>query len=109
MPDAHLPVMRGPFLSLYVELKDRKRYGTPEQRAMAAQLRAEGNAVIEAQGAEEFVGAVLGYLTLPKNRPSARAVCGPGSEPGTLEERIQRWRDRAHLMLTPDRRRRAND
>lgn len=103
LPDMHLPVMRGPFLSLYVELKVRGRYGTPEQRIMAEALRTRGHCVIECQGTEEVVAVVLGYLALPPNRPSVRAASGP-SFSGTLEERLRQWRERLMLILKPNRR-----
>jgi len=102
MPDLHLPVMRGPFIGLYIELKREGGRSTPEQRALHAELRAQGHCVIECHGVEEGLTTVLGYLALPTNRPSARAVCGPGLAPGlTLDQRIEKWRAAATALLTP--------
>lgn len=105
LPDLHLPVMRGPFISFWLELKRPGHYGTAGQRRMAELLGAQGNCVVEVQSVEEAIMATILYLSLGKNRPSARAVCGPGSEPGTLDERIRLWRARAHALLMPDRKR----
>ncbi|MCV4697551.1 VRR-NUC domain-containing protein, partial [Escherichia coli] len=42
VPDYHLPVARGGYLSLYLELKVDKNRTSPEQKAMIRDLRAEG-------------------------------------------------------------------
>jgi hypothetical protein len=102
MPDLHLPVMRGPFLSLYVELKVKGTYGKAHQRQLAALLRAEGHAVVEAQGTEEATSVIMGYLALPKNRPSVRPLGALGG--AKIVDALARWRDEAHAMLTPHRR-----
>lgn len=66
LPDLHLPVARGPFYSLYVEIKrDQYERSRPSQRFMQDQLRAAGHAVVEAHGVEEGVAPFLAYLTLP--------------------------------------------
>lgn len=102
MPDLHLPVMRGPFLSLYVELKIKGTYGRPAQREMAERLRAEGHAVVEVQGVEECVAAIMGYLALPKNRPSVRPLGNLGGV--KIVEALDRWRAEMHELLKPKRR-----
>lgn len=104
MPDLHLPVLRGPFIGLYVELKRPGEYATREQKVRHSKLRLAGHCVVECQGVEEAAAVFLGYLALPENRPSARAVCGRNAPTGTLEERITGWRERAYLMLKPERR-----
>jgi hypothetical protein len=107
MPDFHLPVMRGPFIGLYVELKVPGRYGTKAQRAIADALRAEGHCVLELQGVQEALNAIIGYLTLPLNRPSVRPIANEkffGKT--TLVERLADWRRRCHTMLAPLRPRR---
>jgi hypothetical protein len=65
MPDLCLPVARGPFIGLYLEIK---RPGTksarPSQRARADQLRAEGHCVLTIDDTQRGVDAVLRYLKL---------------------------------------------
>lgn len=97
--DLCLPVMRGPFLTLYVELKRAGNYGSPSQRALAETLRAEGHCVIECQGVEESSAVILGYLALPKNRPSVRPLGGSGP----IDEQLAVWRRVTSDILTPNR------
>jgi hypothetical protein len=96
MPDLHLPVARGPFIGLYVELKAPGKYGRPDQRRMAELLRAEGNCVIECRSVEHAVSVFAGYLALPKNRPSIRPL---GGFYGNIEDGIRRWRIECHELL----------
>jgi hypothetical protein len=99
-PDLHLPVMRGPFLGLWVELKKPGSYGTRDQRLMAEKLRAEGHAVVQCQSVQEGIDAIIGYLTLPKNRPSVRPIAGSGP----IEQQLTNWRAASLALLTPKRR-----
>lgn len=104
MPDLHLPVARGPFIGLYVELKVPGKYGTVAQRDTAELLRAQGQCVVECQGVEEALATFLGYLALPKNRPSLRPL---GAVAGNLTFALGRWRDECNHLLTPNRGRNA--
>jgi hypothetical protein len=102
MPDLHLPVMRGPFIGLYIEMKRKGTYGSKDQRGMAAALRSEGHCVVECQTAQECVDAVVGYLSLPYNRPSVRPL---GALHGRrIVEALARWQDEMQALLTPKRR-----
>lgn len=100
MPDLCLPVMRGPFASLYVELKVRGKYGSKAQREMAELLREQGHCVLECQGVQEGLDAFLGYLALDKNRPSVRPLAGSGP----IAQQLAYWRATAMAQLTPKRR-----
>ncbi len=104
LPDLHLPVMRGPFLTLYVELKRPGELMRPGQRARAAQLREQGHCVLEIQSVQDGITAFVSYLDLPPNRPSARALNGNRHFTGTLEERIHQWRAHLQDALQPARR-----
>jgi hypothetical protein len=70
MPDVHLPVARGPFIGLYLEFKQAGRYGQPEQRAIADQLRAAGHCVIEVQSCQEAIAVTFGYLGIVSPFPA---------------------------------------
>lgn len=100
MPDLHLPVMRGPFLTLYIEFKRPGDRSRSDQRAMADALRAEGHAVIECRGVEEGLSTILGYLALDKNRPSVRPLHGSGP----IDEQLKLWRAAAMALIAPKRR-----
>lgn len=80
VPDVHLPVMRGPFASLYVELKVPGETPTEGQRDMHDTLRQHHHCVLVCWSVEQFVASVLGYLALPKGEP--------GLHP-SLSDRIQ--------------------
>lgn len=95
-PDLHLPVMRGPFLSLFVELKVPGKHMRPGQKRLAELLRLEGNCVIESRSVDHAVSVFAGYLALPMNRPSIRPIAGFS---GKIEDGISRWRQECHLML----------
>jgi len=68
VPDLHLPVPRGPYSSLYIEMKNPgrggkgKAYPTAEQRAWHEMLRLYTNAVVVCWTAEEAQRVVLDYL-----------------------------------------------
>lgn len=105
LPDLQLPVMRGPYIGLWVEVKALGEYPNQHQRFMHTLLREQGHCVLVAQGAQETVECVLGYLALPLNRVSARPVPSDLKHLPTIDERIVKWREQCHAMLTPDRRR----
>ncbi len=66
-PDLNLPVARGPFIGLWIELKRPGEKPTEAQREMHRRLRGEGHAVVVNFSVEEVVAAVLGYLSLGRD------------------------------------------
>lgn len=63
VPDIVVPVARNGFHSLYVELKREKGGVVSEaQDVCHAELRAEGNCVIVANGAQQAIEAIVEYL-----------------------------------------------
>lgn len=95
MPDLHLPIARGPFIGLYVELKVRGRYGSEEQRACAEALRSQGHCVIECQGTQEGSDVFIGYLSLRSSSPEFW-TWAPAAQAA--------YRSQAEARLTPVRR-----
>ena len=69
VPDIHLPVARGYWHSLYLELKrgddDKLK---PDQEVWATKLREAGNYVALASGFVNACDIIVGYLTLPPHR-----------------------------------------
>jgi len=63
VPDIHLPVARGPYHSLYIELK-RQKGGrvSEEQRAWIAALNRAGNLAVVCNGFEEARQVIENYL-----------------------------------------------
>lgn len=70
VPDVHLPVARGGYHSLYVEMK--REYGgdgaTSEQKEWHAKLERWGNRVVIAHGFDEARMSIEEYLALPETR-----------------------------------------
>lgn len=66
MPDLCLPVARGGYHALYIELKTRnhKNHATKEQKKCIEELRAEGNRCEVAYGWEEAWDIIDDYLSL---------------------------------------------
>lgn len=63
VPDVHLPVARGGFNSLYVEMKrEGEERPTPEQLDWHRRLRARGNCVVVAVGFVAACDALVTYL-----------------------------------------------
>lgn len=104
VPDLHLPVARGGYHSLYIELK-RREGGTVSdaQKGWIADLRREGNCVAVCRGSEEAERVIVGYLggkvdekgndKRNTGEPACKGAdeaadrreereCGPGSEEG---------------------------
>lgn len=99
-PDLHLPVMRGPFLSLYLELKrEGEKVGTT-QRELHDLLRAQRNCVMSACGVEDGAAIVLGYLALPVNRPSVRPI-GRFFGGVKIPDALEAWVESCYLTLDP--------
>lgn len=69
VPDVHLPVARGGYHSLYIEMK--REYGgkgsSAEQVEWAKKLVRFGNRVVVAHGFDEARAAIEEYLALPKS------------------------------------------
>lgn len=65
LPDLHLPLARGPYIGLWIEVK---RPGTksarPSQRQMAVALRSEGHAVATVNDAQDGVDLIMAYLAM---------------------------------------------
>jgi len=66
IPDLHLPVARGRYNSLYIELKTQKGRLTADQAEVIALLEEENNKVVVAYGHEQAEKAIVKYLTLNK-------------------------------------------
>lgn len=67
VPDLCLPVVRGPFAGLYIEMKRQKgELANPQQRAYHDRLRDQGYFVFVARGAVQGISAIVGYLQLPE-------------------------------------------
>jgi hypothetical protein len=101
LPDLHLPVMRGPFLTLYIEVKRPGEHPSQAQKEMHALLREEGHCVVTCVSAPEIVDVCVGYLTLPKNRPSLRPVTNYDFGTSTLADRLIQWRQQMGALLQP--------
>lgn len=64
IPDLHLPVPRGRYCGLWIELKAHGGRATDNQRAVMAMLTEYGNRVALCFGMEEAKGEILNYLSL---------------------------------------------
>jgi hypothetical protein len=69
MPDYHLPVARGGWHSLYIELKTLTGRASREQVAMMRKLEAAGNRCMVARGWIEARDALLAYLACRDTMP----------------------------------------
>jgi len=65
-PDIHLPVSRGQWFSLYIELKTDEGRASGEQLTIANMLREEGNLVLFIKGSEQAWNTIIKYLSMPK-------------------------------------------
>jgi hypothetical protein len=66
MPDVHLPVPRGPWASLYLEIKAEKGTLKPHQRELCERLARAGNRVAVCWGWEAAQRTILDYLSHQK-------------------------------------------
>lgn len=64
IPDLHLPVARGGYSSLYVEMKTPEGGYTPSQKEMFPLLEKQGNKVITCRSAQEAIDCIWEYLRL---------------------------------------------
>lgn len=99
IPDIHWPVMRGPFIGLWIEFKIPGKAPTPEQRAMHARLRASGHCVVTCRSVQGGIDATLAYSLLGPNRPSVRPVNGQWPVGTKLSVIVEQWRVAAQLLL----------
>lgn len=70
VPDVCLPVARGPYHALYVELKAGKNKPSAEQQEWIAALSEHGNAAHVCTGWEAARDVILNYLAPPAARRS---------------------------------------
>lgn len=71
VPDLCLPVPRGPYHGLYIELKAKGGRVKPEQRAWLAALRDQGYAAHLCVGYEDAQSVLTDYLTLKPREAAA--------------------------------------
>ena len=64
VPDMHLPVARGPYHSLYIELKTEKGRVSAEQKWWMERLNAQGNFAQVCHGWESAIRVLEWYLSL---------------------------------------------
>lgn len=64
VPDVHLPVARGEYASLYIEMKVPPNKETPAQIVWRERLNAAGNMAVVCRSFDEARGLIVGYLTL---------------------------------------------
>lgn len=64
MPDLHLPVARGEYHSLYIEMKDGIKPLSKSQKEVKPKLEAQGNAVVVCYSCDQAIEALVMYLTL---------------------------------------------
>lgn len=75
VPDLHLPVARGIYHSLYIELKRRKGGSvSPEQRRWIRSLAGQGHCACVCAGWDAARDAILNYLQLPTAVSQERAA-----------------------------------
>lgn len=98
MPDVHWPVMRGPFIGLYLEAKRVGGYPTIGQRAKHQELRDAGHCVVIFRSAQQGMDMAIRYHNLGYNRPSVRGATGWAK--GTpLVDVVRNWRTAAELLV----------
>lgn len=89
VPDLHLPVMRGPFASLYVEVKRPGEKPTQEQREFHEMLRAENHCVVVCWTTQQIIDVVVGYLALEPGEPFSEVHRYPRRTQDRWYERLQ--------------------
>lgn len=62
VPDLHLPVSRGKYHSLYIEMKTDKGRPTETQKEWLDALNAEGNMAVICHSADEAIAVIKLYL-----------------------------------------------
>jgi len=92
-PDIHLPVARGQWISLYIELKTDEGRASADQLTIAKLLRDEGNLVLFIKGSEQAWNTIMKYLSMPK------LVITKGEKPDAQKEKAQLPDDRSEKPL----------
>lgn len=69
IPDLHLPVARGGYHSLYIEMKKHKGRLSDAQTEVIPLLQAEGNRVDVCFGWEEAIAVLVNYLSVVAKLP----------------------------------------
>lgn len=64
IPDICLPIPKGPYHSLYIELKSKTGKLTIEQKEWLKKLNKHGNKAVVAKGADEAIQVLQWYLNL---------------------------------------------
>lgn len=67
VPDIHLPVARGGFHSLYIELKVGNNQPTEKQKEWLRDLKEQGNCIAVCYGFSEAVKVITDYLNLKRS------------------------------------------
>lgn len=75
VPDIHLPVARGGFHGLWIEMKVGRNTMTGHQKAFTQRLREQGHRVEVCYGAETAAECIRNYLHAPKIQGSGEATC----------------------------------
>lgn len=68
IPDLHLPVSRGPYHSLYIEMKYGDNKQTAKQKEKAEMLERYGNKVVVCYSCDEAMEEIVNYLKLGKEK-----------------------------------------
>lgn len=76
VPDLHLPVARGGYNGLYIELKVGKNKTTDKQKEWIAELNKQGYLAIVCYGWEEAATQLVNYLELGTLKETAKAAAG---------------------------------
>ena len=78
VPDLHLPIARGGYIGLWIEMKTATGRLSEDQRRIIAMLRAEGHRVEVCRSAADAVEVLEDYLRVPTPTiaPSLRAAHG---------------------------------
>ncbi len=73
VPDLHLPVSRGGYLGLWIEMKTATGTVRKNQKEIHAQLRAYGHRVVVCRSDEAAIDELRNYLRLEKEIPASTA------------------------------------
>ncbi len=68
VPDVHLPIARGPYIGMWLEMKSPTGKPTKEQKRWIEALQAAGHYVALCRSSDEARREVESYLALPLNR-----------------------------------------
>lgn len=68
VPDLCMPIARGGYNAMWIEMKSKSGRLRPEQSSWIAALTREGGYVRVCHGAQEAIDTILHYLQLPKSK-----------------------------------------